>query len=132
MSALAAYLTQAVRERWRPGVHDCCTFPGDWVTSWGLGDPLAEWRGAYRSDAQAIRLMTQAGGLMALWQRGLSSIGVEQVEDLRAGDVGVVLAQTEAGEQPVGALFGGDRWAFRCAQGLIFSPATALAVWGRR
>ena len=132
MTALAAYLTEAVRHRWQPGVHDCCTYPGDWVASWGTGDPLAEWRGTYRSDAQAVRLITRAGGLLTLWERGLASIGLQEVRDLRPGDVGVVLAATEMGQEPVGALFGGDRWSFRTEAGLIFAPAVAIKAWGRR
>lgn len=129
---LGEYLKAQVRCRWQPGVYDCCTFPGDFVRSWGMGDPLAEWRGTYRSDAQAVRLITRAGGLLALWERGLASIGLPEVRDLRPGDVGVVLAATEMGQEPVGALFGGDRWSFRTEAGLIFAPALAIKAWGRR
>lgn len=132
MTALATYLQQAVRQRWTPGLYDCCTHPGDWALTWGRGDPLAEWRGTYRSDAQAVRLITHAGGLSKLWERGLASIGIAPVHALRAGDVGVVMAATAAGVEPVGALFSGDRWSFRTAAGLIFAPATVLCAWGPR
>ena len=133
MNALGEYLKRAVRQRWEPGKVDCCTFPGDWACTWGLGDPVAEWRGRYRSDASAIRFINRAGGLLNLWQRGLESIGLYGVNDPVAGDVGVVFAIGMTGQrEQVGAIYTGDRWAFRAPAGLIFAPAEVLRVWGPR
>lgn len=130
---LATYLQEAVRLRWQPGTADCCTHPGDWARTWGRGDPMAEWRGDYRSDAQAIRLIHQAGGLLVLWQRGLASIGIDPVTDLRAGDVGVIRAQTVVSlDDQIGAIWTGAKWSFRADCGVIFAPADAVMVWGVR
>jgi hypothetical protein len=129
---LGEYLTAAVRKHWEPGRHDCCTFAADWALSWGCGDPMAEWRGRYRSDAGASRFVRQAGGLLELWQRGLASIGIEGVNDAIAGDVGVVRALTAGGAEPVGAICLGRKWAFLAHDGVIFAPAVPLRAWGPR
>jgi hypothetical protein len=130
---LGDYLKAATAHQWQPGVHDCCTLPGDWATTWGLGDPVAEWRGQYRSDAQAIRFINRAGGLLSLWDRGLGSIGVAPVNEPIAGDVGVVIAATRVDTtEHVGAVFTGQRWAYRLHQGLFFTPAVAVRCWGPR
>ena len=130
---LGDYLKAACAQPWEAGRHDCCTLPGNWALSWGRGDPMAEWRGRYRSDAQALRLIHEAGGLLMLWRRGLASIGVETVGDLRLGDVGVIHALGEDGAPTqVGAIWTGQRWAFRAPQGVIFAPAEPLCVWGPR
>lgn len=133
MSALGAYLRAACGQPWRAGVYDCCTLPGDWALSWGRGDPMAEWRGQYQSDAQAVRLIHEAGGLLELWRRGLSAIGITTVGDPNPGDVGIVPALIETGQlDHVGAIWTGERWAMRAPSGIFFAPNTPVCVWGPR
>lgn len=129
---LGDYLTAATRERWAWGVRDCTTFPGDWACTWGRGDPMAEWRGQYSTDRDAYRLIGHAGGLVELWRRGLASIGLGEVDAPEIGDVGVVMALTDAGAEPVGAIWTGERWAWRADAGVMFGPGEVLAIWGPR
>ena len=129
---LADYLQAGVRLRWEPGKHDCCVWPAGWALTWGRGDPMARWRGRYRSDAGAVRLVRQEGGMLALWRQGLADIGIPEVGELEPGDVGVVDALTEYGLQHVGAIWTGSKWAFAARDGLMFARADCLAAWGPR
>lgn len=130
---LGEYLRAACGTPWITGKHDCCTLAGDWAITWARGDPMAEWRGKYSTDQEALRLIVKAGGLLMLWQRALTSIGVATVGESRAGDVGVVRAFGEDGKVThVGAIWTGQRWAFRASRGMNFEPAEPLCVWGPR
>lgn len=130
---LGEYLQGQSGRHWRAGIHDCCTHAADWVCTWGLGDPMAEWRGLYRTDEEARCLINRAGGLLALWQRGLSAIGIDGVNEPQPGDVGVVMGLGEAGQpEPVGAIYTGRRWSFRAPSGLFFASADVLRAWGHR
>lgn len=129
---LAAYLLDVRTWRWAPGSCDCTTFVAEWVETWGLGDAMAEWRGAYASDEQAERLVADAGGLAALYDEGLARIGAVPVTCSEPGDVGVIRAQG-VGSDPVdvGAIWAGRRWAFFTPGGLAFASAAPVAAWGR-
>lgn len=106
-------------------------FPGDFVRTWGLGDPVAEWRGRYSTEQEARRLIRDAGGLVELWQRGLASIGVDGVNEPREGDVGVIRAiGLDRTEEHIGAIWTGRRWAFMTEGGVAFASADCLRVWG--
>lgn len=130
---LADYLKASVSQSWTPGAFDCCFFPGEWAVSWGRGDPMATWRGRYQTDRGGLRFIKRAGGLVELWERGLSSIGVGRVDAPQVGDVGVVLAINDAMRpEPVGSIWTGDKWALANRRGLTFTPAHALAIWGPR
>ncbi|MBM3927561.1 MAG: hypothetical protein FJ335_03750 [Sphingomonadales bacterium] len=78
-----------------------------------------------------MRFIQEAGGLLSLWRRGLSSISIPQVDEPSAGDVGVIEGVTAIGPEPVGAIFTGERWAVCARSGLVFTPARHLAIWGR-
>lgn len=121
---LGEYLQRAGSGRRQEGVHDCCTFPCDWVVLCGWPDPMAKWRGTYGSEVEADALIAQAaeygetvgmGGLLALFVDGFSEAGLPEVTGpFEAGDVGVVtLWGLEAG-----AIFTGKRWAFVPPRGL--------------
>lgn len=130
--SLADYLLAQARVGWETGERDCCTFPADWSLTWGRGDPMAEWRGRYRTDEEAQALIADAGGLERLWDRGLSAIGAREALEPAEGDVGVIVA-VGLDRQPehVGAIFTGRRWAFRAHAGLIFASAVLVKAWTR-
>jgi hypothetical protein len=128
--SLADYLRAQSRLGWEAGVQDCCTFPGDWAATWGRGDPMAEWRGCYSTDAQAEALIAEAGGLMALWNRGLASIGAVETGAPSEGDVGVIVAVgLDLRPEHVGGIHTGRRWAFRAPAGLCFASAEVVKAW---
>jgi len=129
---LADYLVAASRRPWVTGTDDCTTHPADWAATWGGGDPMAAWRGRYSTDEGALHLVEAAGGLVALFDQGLRSIGATVVDSPDIGDVGVIHALGEDRDLvEVGAIFTGPRWSFRSAHGLIFASAEPLKVWRR-
>lgn len=129
---LGDYLVEAARRPHDWAVHDCCTFPAGWALTWGLGDPMAAWRGRYASEADAEALIHDAGGLLALWERGAASIGVARVDALQAGDVGVISCFTAEGHTEAGGIWTGKRWALLCPAGLGCVSAEHVAAWGPR
>jgi hypothetical protein len=130
---LGEYLRAACAQRWDTGVTDCCTLAGDWALTWGRGDPMAEWRGRYSTDEEAVALIAEAGGLVELWQRGLAAIDVWGVNDPEPGDAGVIVA-LGMDNQPehVGAIWTGRRWAFRAPAGVFFASAEVVRAGGPR
>lgn len=129
---LGEYLRQAASRPFIEGEHDCCTFPAGWAMTWGWGDPMLRWRGRYADEAGAEALKDAAGGLVALWMRGMADIGIHQVDDLREGDIGVIRAIGACGETEVGAVFNGRRWSFLTPAGLAHASADHVAAWGPR
>lgn len=128
---LGDYLESQRGTVWQAGTADCCTFAGDWVRSWGRGDPMAAWRGSYSTDEGAEALVAAAGGLVALWRQGLSGIAVPAAV-LAEGDVGVIRAMSLNGDATeVGAIWTGRRWAFRVPAGLAVASADCVEAWAR-
>lgn len=105
--------------------------PAAWALELCGRDPMAAWRGAYGSDEHGEQLAEAAGGLAVLFAQGFASIGWQPVDELRAGDIGVIKV---AGHE-AGAIFAGERWAFAANRGLGFAhvdPAFVVGAWGWR
>jgi hypothetical protein len=106
-------------------VWDCCAFPAEWAVACGHPDPMADWRGAYTTDAGGLDIAERAGGLVPLFERGFGGAGLHDVTgDPREGDIGVVdILGAEAG-----AVFTGRRWAVVAERGLAFASLDAECV----
>ena len=99
------------------GLHpwNCTTLPADWCIELGYPDLAAGWRNI-TDCAEGERITREAGGLVALWERGIGDKLAWASEPWEAGDVAVVrLLEFEAG-----AIFTGKRWAIRGERGLAF------------
>lgn len=102
---------------------NCSTMPADWCLSLGHPDFAAEWRSITEPTA-CEAVPQEAGGLLALWERGIGDGLPVVTGGLVAGDIAVVcLAHLEAG-----AIWTGERWAMRAARGLHFVDASMLTV----
>lgn len=116
---LGEFLAERLAWPRRAGEWDCCAFPAAWAMACGFADPMAEYRGAYASEAEAEGILARAGGLAPLFGPGLVSVGAVPLEpssDPRKGDIGIIdLLGNEAG-----AIYTGRRWAFVAERGLGF------------
>ncbi len=106
------------------GKHDCCTFPANWAIACGGPDPMALWRGTYATEAEGEALISEAGGLAALFARGMEAADLVEVERPEEGDIGVV---SLLGEE-AGAIFTGKRWAFVADRGIACASLPREAV----
>lgn len=129
MMDLGEFLAQAGRRRRSAGEWDCCAFPAAWAIANGYPDPMAHWRGAYETESEALDLISDAGGLVALFDCGMASAGISRREgEPQAGDIGVI----KIGDLEAGAIFTGRRWALVAERGVgmaSVAPEAVAAVW---
>lgn len=84
---LLAFLEQFEGDKVTWGVDDCCAMCAAWVRECGYELSLP----SYSSQEEADALIERAGGLVALWDKHLSSVLYERVsEHPRLGDVGII------------------------------------------
>lgn len=110
---IGEYIKEAASKPWQWGVHDCCTFAGDWMQIKTGVDPVAHWRGRYDDEQGAIDFIVKAGGIEVLWAQGLEGLA-ECTDDPVMGDVGII--ETLGGH--IGAIYMGKRWAFLSERGV--------------
>lgn len=117
MTDLGAFLQSNLERRREPEAWDCCGMPAAWSMACGTADPMADWRGRYRTDAEAEDILAGAGGLIGLFGSGLESVGWRPtLDEPEAGDLAVITLLDEE----AGALYTGRRWAFVATRGLGF------------
>lgn len=85
------------------GRQDCCLMAADWVLAATGEDPAAKYRGKYRDERGATRIIHKAGGLRALVPLQEVIVGTAQRGD-------VVLAVV-AGRETLGIADVGGWWA---------------------
>lgn len=132
MAVLGAFLDDMARLGWEWGERDCLLWLGLWSARLTGIDGGEEWRGRYRTAIGCARVCKRSGGVGACIERGATAAGMVSVEDVRAGDVGLVLANTSKGVREVGGIFTGERWAVLTADGVLTARATPVAAWGVR
>lgn len=107
------------------GTHDCCLWAADSVEAVTGTDPAARWRGTYRDEIGALRLVRALGGLPAVAALG----GVEIAPGLAApGDVGLVTWPD--GVACLGVCAGVSRWLVVGDSGLVTLHQRAARAWG--
>jgi len=106
-SGLSAYIREVRGRPFQPGVWDCVFFAGEWVRRLTGRDLTAPWDGQAQDEESARRIIEDAGGLVALIDRGSQGVlrrcapdraivGVldgdgEELAAIRAGAAWVVL-----------------------------------------
>lgn len=126
---LSDFLDEAIRRPFVWGTFDCILFLADWSVDRLGTDPARKYRGAYHNPFGAERIIRKAGSLVALVDREFGAVGWEQSDDLGPGDIGVIEAETTAGQAPCGAIFTGSHWAFLTLGGLTLAQCPPLASW---
>lgn len=128
---LGAFLDEAATWRVSMGARDCMLFPADWVLAVTGRDPAAKWRGHYKTEIGAARIIRREGGEIELMRRGMISVGCTEIapDAAQPGDTGIVLRPTAKGIMPTGAVLSRQGWAVLSNAGLWASQGGALAAW---
>jgi hypothetical protein len=124
---LGHFLSEAAQTPFGWGGHDCCLFPANWVLVKRGVDPARAIRGSYRTQIGALKALKAGGGITTIAERGLCDFA--HTDAPIADDVGLIWAETPVGEQLVGAICTGHRWAFLGIHGLIVAPARHARAW---
>lgn len=107
------------------GEWDCLMFVAAWVQTRRSDDPAQPWRGRYRSEFGAARMMLEQGGMVPLMALGLGAIGMQRTDDPKRGDVAVV----NGAEGETGAIILGVNSASIGHRGLFVRRAPIVAAW---
>lgn len=106
------------------GTADCFTWAADGVQATTGFDPMALWRGTYRSRSAALALLREHGGIERCWTAALGQPAAPVWA--RRGDVCLV---PQPG-MPLVAICLGDRLAAQAEIGLAWLPTdAATACW---
>ncbi|MEJ7933483.1 hypothetical protein WG907_04325 [Sphingobium sp. AN558] len=112
--SLAEYLLEGARTPWRDGVHDCSAWPARWA-----GVPLP------------ADYSTHDRPLSEVWGDWIGD-RLEKALEPAVGDIGVVRVVTPHGEDEIGGIYTGDKWALLTAKGLAtvrLPVSNVIAVW---
>lgn len=110
--------------------NNCFTFPATWIEMQTGVDVAAAYRGLCRNQADGEALVASHGGLVALAEKQLSTVGARRVQNPASGDVGVIAVPEGAGDiKHVGAIRFGPMWAFLSPARVVSKKAEFVAAW---
>ena len=120
---LNAYLEKVGRRPFKWGTHDCCTFAAGAVKAMTGRNHMAEFRGTYRSEAEAAEAL-KAIGKGSLYATIRSKFGNPVKPALaKRGDLMMADQKTVNGQgAPVLLICLGEQSAGPGAEGLVFLP----------
>jgi hypothetical protein len=136
------FLDRWAGERHAWGVRDCSVgFVSSWVEACTGIDPASGFRGRYSTARGAARMITRAGGPVALYEGLAHAVRWSGRNIARAGDVGLVIGlsqRTKSGRASLskrsvvltGAICTGDRWAVFTGDGMLVAGLAFVRAWG--
>jgi hypothetical protein len=129
---LRDYLLAAHDRPFAWGVCDCALWVSDWIKSRRGFDPLARFRGTYRTARQCERiLISERGGLLGVVSREFEAAGLERIgrDAVAPGDAVCVRGPPGIGKT-IGLAVGGCRVAMKSIDGVIVSAEwPVLRAW---
>ncbi|ACM26533.1 DUF6950 family protein [Rhizobium rhizogenes] len=129
---LSEFVALPHRFRWGgQGGDDCLMFCATWVAEVTGIDPVAEYRGTYRTEEEAAAIIASAGGIVPLVDRMAARAGFQRTDDPQDGDIGVVVAPVGvAGDlKEIGAIRFGPIWLALGPAGVVGKKAEFVAAW---
>lgn len=108
---------------------DCCRWADGWVQARGHRSPIKALGLHWTTEKGALRVIKRGGGLVDLWTRGMTAVGVPEAAEPQPGDVAVIERPTLDRLNQALAIYTGSRWASLCLAGMEYGPATPLKVW---
>lgn len=125
LSRFAALVDTARARPFEWGAHDCCLWAASAVLSITGEDPAEAWRGGYRTERAAMRILRSLGGLTGAGS--LCGVAID-VSLATVGDIGLVTWSD--GVQSL-AVCAGHTWMCAGSYGLEHLPLdAATAAWG--
>jgi hypothetical protein len=124
---LQAFFRHSFDRAFTWGECDCCLWVADWVRQARGSDPAFPLRGQYRTELQARRLVTRAGGPLAFLDYYLGVIGIGRTEEPELGDIGLLSLDEPA--FVLGIRSEQAYWTARTKTGLLAARAEPLAAW---
>jgi len=128
--ALAAFISALATHPMVWGQSDCVMMAADWIRSRGHPDPAEPYRGRYKTELGCARLLTKAGGVLAIMQSGAARIGLQITDAPQVGDVGCIMVITPSGRSSeAGALCDGRLWVTMGRAGILAASVAPLRAW---
>jgi hypothetical protein len=125
---LAAFLSAQERKSWDAATLNCMLFPAAWAIWLGHRDPVENWRGAFGSEDEYLKIVRDAGGCVPLMDDAAKRIGGRRISSPTCGAVGVIGSVNNL-ERQFGAIFDGSRWLVRFTNRIGSMSARPLAIW---
>ena len=124
---LAEFLSAAGRKGFAWGRCDCMLFVADWAMHFTGRDPGAPWRGVCATEAEAMAVVDEAGGMLPLLASCIEPMGWRRVENPSAGDI--VLVSVFKHPTPVSGVWTKNGAALLTKRGLVIYPLPVIAAW---
>lgn len=127
MTVLGYYIKGAMAKPFAWGSHDCCTFCAEWMGFVLGADLLGHWRGEYDNEHDALRLIEDRGGLVAIFDKQIAG-RADRVAFPTIGSVGVIRVK----DYDIGAVYSGQRWIVFAEEGMRAIPhkkSMVVAMW---
>ncbi|MGM4911429.1 DUF6950 family protein [Rhizobium sp. 768_B6_N1_8] len=125
---LTAFIADNNAKPWSPGSVDCCMVLADWAIWLGHPDPARHLRGTYGDEVGFRRIITDASGAVPIVERCVDHIRGARIAKPALGSIGVIGSHHNIDRQ-WGAIFDGQRWLVRFANGFAPMVARPLAIW---
>lgn len=123
---LTDFLCEKAEAQFEWGVDDCSLMIADWWRVRHGVDPASHLRGTYSTEAEKIKVVTDAGGLVSLVSSIADRVGAARTAAPMDGDFAVVRVRGRA----YCAIRAGGFWAIRGGDGVAFvSEARVVRAW---
>ena len=114
------------------GHSDCATVVADWVQHVHGVDPIADVRGLYDDLASCERVTGFIRRPVETIGKHLDPLGIKRGNELKAGDIGVIVNLGDSCRAATAAIWTGSAWAGKSESGcMTLSPkiVEVLAFW---
>lgn len=124
---LPKFLALAGREGFKWGERDCMLFVADWAWVLTGKDPGKDWRGVCATEAEAMAVVEDAGGILPLLASCIEPFGWRRVEMPSPGNI--VLVSVPRHETPIAGVWTAKGAALLQRRGLSVWPLPVIAAW---
>lgn len=124
---LAAFLSEAGRNGFAWGRCDCMLFVADWAKCLTGKDPGADWRGVCATEAEAMAVVEDAGGMLPLLASCIEPFGWRRQDVPIEGSI--VLVSVPRHATPISGVWTRKGAALLTKRGLCVFPLPAIAAW---